>query len=118
LTGGTITGYGTIAVDTSTYKLPTHTEWEVATGVTDVQVNGNSVVSNKVANITISKSDTKCTSLTLSQGAATTPSGDTVEVIENKNITASGTGTSLSGTLTAVTVPTKEYTDKTFATLS
>jgi hypothetical protein len=62
--------------------------------------------------------DTKCTSLTLTQGAATTPSGDTVEVIENKNITASGTGTSLSGTLTAVTVPTKEYTDKTFATLS
>lgn len=67
---------------------------------------------------TISSSDTKCTSLNLSQGAATTPSGDTVEVIENKNITASGTGTSLSGTLTAVTVPTKEYTDKTFATLS
>ena len=59
-----------------------------------------------------------CTSLTLSQGTATTPSGDTVEVIENKNITASGTGTSLSGTLTAVTVPTKEYTDKTFATIT
>ena len=86
--------------------------------VTDVKVNGTSVVVDKVANITINDDDTKCTSLTLSQGAATTPSGDTVEVIENKNITASGTGTSLQGTLTAVSVPTKEYTDKTFATIS
>lgn len=132
-TSGYTSGNQTTSISSSTtkFKIPQLTvneyghvtaaadeEITIDYPVTDVQVNGKSVVANKVANITISDSDTKCTSLTLSQGAATTPSGDTVEVIENKNITASGTGTSLSGTLTAVTVPTKEYTDKTFATIT
>lgn len=57
--------------------------------------------------------DTKLTTATINiDSAADTPTGDTVNVVQNSAVTLTGTdGKSVSGTFTAVSVPTKKYID-------
>lgn len=59
---------------------------------------------------TDSNDDTKCTSLNITAKTATTPTTDTVDVLTG-GISASGTGTSLSGEISTYSVPTKKYVD-------
>lgn len=57
--------------------------------------------------------DTKLTTASITADtAADTPTGDTVDVVQNSAVTLTGTnGKSVSGAFTAVSVPTKQYID-------
>lgn len=70
----------------------------------NLDTNGNAYVS-------VDWNDTKCTSLNITANEASVPETDTVDVISKQNLSASGSGTSLSGTIESVSVPTKKYVD-------
>ena len=55
--------------------------------------------------------DTKCTSATINTATASDPTSNTVSVVSNAKVSLSGTGTALTGSFTAVNVPTKTYVD-------
>ena len=73
----------------------------------------------KASGFTIGKSvpanavftDTKCTTGTINAGTVTTEEG-MVSVVSNAKVSMTGDGTGLTGTFTAVAVPSKDYVDK------
>jgi hypothetical protein len=66
---------------------------------------GKSVPSNAVF------TDTKCTAGTINAGSVTAGEG-MLSVVSNAKVSMTGTGTGLTGSFTAVAVPSKDYVDK------